>query len=269
MTLKGAKQGVEDSSSKSSLDLSGIIPLNSLLDSHPERRSIMKKYENGQPDQKNSNGRHMIDFEDPKGAKSSASPDLPKTNNNSGVMTKVDSITQKDYGGGETKILAENFYTPPEKPMVQKKETGVNVLVDDFLKQRLGESVKTVDDAATLATRLGSLMTRVATSKSSQSGTLDAVSLARELREIASSMEKDYGGVLGVSSQTSGNVETQTEKEQKLMPQPKFTKDMSYTDQLLLQKLRSSQNEWGKTANSQTVSVLSDKISQVVNDKKE
>ena len=252
------------------------MPLNSLLESHPEnmRRSIMKKSDNGHSEQKTSTTRPLfMDFEDLKDATSRLA-ELPKSSsnstNNNGAITKVDSVTQKDYGGGETKILSENFYQPPDKGQMQKRETGVNVPVDDFLKQRLGESVKTVDDAATIATRLGSLMTRVAMSKSSHSsnGSLDTVSLARELREIASSMEKDYGGVLGVSSQTSGNVETQTEREQKLMPQPKFTKEMSYTDQLLLQKLRSVQHEWGKNGYPSSAGVVSDKSSPLMDDNK-
>ncbi|CAG7837326.1 unnamed protein product [Allacma fusca] len=229
---------------RSNKELSGVMKLQTLLDVNSKENSYdicgnkIEAEEADIPYQK-------FDFGELKQATTSLVNSFPKTRASKTEMTVQTSPILKT-STEEVKIMPEHFYVHSPKPRGAKDK----IEAQDLIKQRLGESVKNVDDAATIASRLGSLMTRVAMSKKTEGASkvsVDTVSLARELRELASSMEKDYG-MDGVASQTSGTVETQTDHQNKNLPQPKFTKQMSYTDQLVLRKLREVRQLWTKGA---------------------
>ncbi len=141
----------------------------------------------------------------------------------------------KDYRNPQAKAqksvaFAMDTQTCPRFP---EEVTQANIsaghyprIPSEVLQQRLGESVKTMDDATRVANALGSLMTRVA--------------VARNINAPDPEAEEEDSARREAPSVNSG---TMTEGEAGVrrpprVPEISFTKDMSFEDQRQLQELR-------------------------------
>lgn len=131
---------------------------------------------------------------------------------------------------------------------------------------QLKESVKTIDHAAKMAEKLGSLMSRVAvqqnaktSNESSTSTSEDVQKRASHLRRVADQAQRSlklHTISCGTSPGRENEIQTQTENLNNNKPTDssafEFTPEMSYTDQLILKKLRKIHQSNSNTSTSTT-----------------